>query len=104
MPHRADQAITFAGQAGQGAAQEVIGRAGAIDIGGQERADAPLVGVADEHDPAFLGERLAKIHEASAVPGSKSGSSNIHNSTSTNLSNGWRLANIFRGAPPGGWY
>jgi hypothetical protein len=87
VSHRADEAITGAGQAVEGATEQGIGGAGAIDIGGDEGADAALVSQTDKPNPALLGERLAKIHEAAAAPGSKSSSSNIHRIDETDLSN-----------------
>jgi hypothetical protein len=78
MSDRPDEAILRARKAGQRFAQQIIRRARAIDIGGDESADAARKSVADQKNPAFIRERFAEIHKAPAIPGAKSSSRNIH--------------------------
>ena len=78
VTHRADQAVGVAAHAGQGAAQHLVGLPVAVHIGGQERADALIVGVADDFEKAVVVERFAKVHEASAAPGAIGGVGQFH--------------------------
>ena len=55
--------------AGERAAEQAIGFAGAVDVGCEHRVEA-LVG-AQQRDQALLAERLAEVHEAPTAPGSE---------------------------------
>ena len=78
MPDRADKTILIARNAGKGFSKQFIRRAGTIDIGGDEGADAALKSVANQKNPAFIRERFAKIHKAPAIPSAESSPRNIH--------------------------
>ena len=68
---RADDAVAVAVEAGERAAEERVGLAGAVGVGGDDRVD-PLVR-AQERGEALVVERLAEVHEPPAAPGAEGG-------------------------------
>ena len=79
MTDHADEAVGVAVDALERAAQQVVGLAVAIDIRGDEGADAGLVGGLDATDEALFAEGFSKMHEASAAPGAVCRGCGIHN-------------------------
>ena len=65
----ADQGVGVAINALEGLAEQFVGLAVAVDVGGDEGADALFVGGLDAADVALLAEGFAEVHEASAAPG-----------------------------------
>ena len=79
MADHADEAVGGAVDAFERAAEQLVGLAVSIDVGGDEGADAGLVGGLDAADEALLGKGFAKVHEASAAPGAVCCGGRFHN-------------------------
>ncbi len=82
MADRADEAVGIAGQTIESASKHFIRGAIAVNIRGHERSNAALVGVLNDVKKAFFTERLAKVHVASAAPGSVCCACQVHKSVS----------------------
>ena len=78
MPDRADQAVGITRQAGERATEHFVGGTVAVNVGGQEGADAAIVGVAGDLEETFFGKLLAEVHETSTVPGAECRACQVH--------------------------
>ena len=67
MPDGADQRVGVAVGARQRAAEQRVGLARAVDVGGDDGVDA-VAGADEGLEPGVL-ERLAEVHEPAAAPG-----------------------------------
>src|SRR2546422_9223371 len=79
MPDSAHQAIGIARETRERTAEHFVGKAVAINVRSYEGPNAMLIGVLDNFEIAFLTERLAKMHIASAAPSAKCGACHVHN-------------------------
>ena len=64
---RADQAVGVTIDALERAPEQLVGAAGAVDVGGDHRVD-PGAGTQHRRQPLLV-DRLAEVHEAPAAPG-----------------------------------
>ena len=78
VPDRADQAVAVSRNSFQGAPEQRVGFARAVNIGGQKSADPLFVSEMNEIDEAFIRERFTEVHEAPAAPHSKSSPGQLH--------------------------
>src|SRR5262249_44824637 len=68
MADGADQAVGVRRDAGERAAEQRVGLAGAVGVGGEHGVDA-LAGAQQRRETVVV-DRLAEVHEAPAAPGS----------------------------------
>ena len=104
----AHEAIGGAVDACERLAEHVVRAAHAIDIGGDEGAEARVVGEPDGIAKALLIELFSKVHEASAAPGSVGDLSKVHavyKNTAARRANGKAQRVLVRSAQfLGGWW
>ena len=75
MADRSDHADLIARHALEGAPEQAVGLAGAVDVGGDDGVDR-AVGRKQRDQPLLL-ERLAEVHVAPAAPGAQSGDAGV---------------------------
>ena len=83
MPNHTHKAVGRAVDASEGATEQFVSLAVAVDIGGHKCPNPRLISCLDALDETFFAERLTKVHKPSAAPRPVGCCCRIHNLAQT---------------------